>query len=138
MTATQTDRASVSVMLIVPDAPAAVSWYKTALGAAELWNLGSVAGLQLCGAPFMLHEAVPGRKTESSPIEAGLTTTRIEVFVDDPGRLIEQAAQAGATDVRPLASHEVPWGAHQQGGFTDPFGHRWSVGDRTPLQSHSQ
>lgn len=137
MTAAQTDRASVSVMLIVPDTPAAVSWYKMALGAADLWNLGSVAGLHLRGAPFMLHETVPGQKTESSPIEAGLTTTRIEVFVDDPGPLIEQAAQAGATDVQPLASHEAPWGAHRQGGFTDPFGHRWSVGDRTPLQSHS-
>lgn len=136
MTATQTDRASVSVMLIVPDAPAAVSWYKTALGAAELWNLGSVAGLHLRGAPFMLHEAVPGRETEPSPIEAGLTTTRIEVFIDDPGQLIEQAAQAGATEVQPLSGHEAPWGTHQQGGFTDPFGHRWSVGDRTPLQPY--
>jgi PhnB protein len=105
MTAAQTDRASVSVMLIVPDAPAAIRWYKTALGAAELWNLGGVAGLHLRGAPFMLHEAVPGRKTEPSPIEAGLTT-------------------------------EAPWGTHQQGGFTDPFGHRWSVGDRTPLQPY--
>ena len=84
VTATQSERASVSVMLIVPDASAAVSWYKTALGAAELWNLGGVAGLHLRGAPFMLHEAVPGRKTEPSPIEVGLTTTRIEVFVDDP------------------------------------------------------
>ena len=44
MTATQSDRASVSVMLIVPDAPAAVSWYKTALGAAELWNVAHRQG----------------------------------------------------------------------------------------------
>jgi PhnB protein len=137
MAATQTDRASVSVMLIVPDTPAAVRWYKTALGAAELWNLGSVAGLHLRGAPFMLHEAVPGRKTEQSPVEAGLTTTRIEVFVDDPGPLIERAARAGATGIEPLAGHEAPWGTHRQGGFTDPFGHRWSVGDRTPLQPYS-
>jgi PhnB protein len=137
MTATATDHASLSVMLIVPDTPAAVSWYKTALGAAELWNLGSVAGLHLRGAPFMLHEAVAGWKTESSPIEAGLTTTRIEVFIDNPGPLIEHAAQAGATDVQALADHDAPWGTHQQGGFTDPFGHRWSVGDRTPLQPYS-
>jgi hypothetical protein len=27
-----------------------------------------------------------------------------------------------------------PWGLHRQGSFTDPFGHRWSVGDRTPLE----
>ena len=33
----------ISVMLIVPDAAAAVAWYKTALGATELWDLGGVA-----------------------------------------------------------------------------------------------
>jgi PhnB protein len=125
----------ISVMLIVPDAPAAVDWYRTALGAEELWNLGSVAGLHLGGAPFFLHEAVPGRTTEPSPIDVGLTTTRIEVFVDQPGLLIDRAAQAGATDVEPPTDHEAPWGSHRQGGFTDPFGHRWSVGDRTPLGS---
>lgn len=137
MTQTQTDHASLSVMLIVPDTPDAVNWYKKALGAGELWNLGSVAGLELRGAPFMLHESVPSRTTEPSPVEAGMTTTRIEVFVDDPGQLIDQAAQAGAADVEPVTEHEAPWGAHQQGGFTDPFGHRWSVGDRTPLQRYS-
>lgn len=137
MTTTPTNHASVSVMLIVPDTPAAVSWYQTALGAAELWNVGGVAGLHLRGAPFMLHEAVPGRKTEQSPIEAGLTTTRIEVFVDRPGQLIEHAAEAGATDIEPLTDHQAPWGTHQQGGFTDPFGHRWSIGDRTPLQQYT-
>lgn len=137
MTTTPTNHASVSVMLIVPDTPAAVSWYQTALGVAELWNVGGVAGLHLRGAPFMLHEAVPGRKTEQSPIEAGLTTTRIEVFVDHPGQLIEQAAEAGATDIEPLTDHQAPWGTHQQGGFTDPFGHRWSIGDRTPLQQYT-
>jgi uncharacterized glyoxalase superfamily protein PhnB len=121
-------------MLIVPDTPAAVSWYKSALGAAELWNLGSVAALHLRGAPFLLHEAVPGKEKEQSPIDAHLTTTRIEVFVNDPGQLIERAAEAGATDVQPATDHEVPWGTHKQGGFIDPFGHRWSIGDRTPLQ----
>jgi uncharacterized glyoxalase superfamily protein PhnB len=36
--------------------------------------------------------------------------------------------------VEPPTDHQTPWGAHRQGGFTDPFGHRWSVGDRTPLK----
>jgi uncharacterized glyoxalase superfamily protein PhnB len=105
----------------------------TALGADVLWDLGGVAGLSLAGAPFFVHEAVPGRAAEPSPNDVGMTTTRIEVFADDAGALIERAAAAGATDVEPLTDHEVPWGNHRQGGFTDPFGHRWSVGDRTPL-----
>jgi PhnB protein len=129
----ETDGPFLSVMLIVSDAAAAVGWYKTALGAAELWNLGGVAGLHLGGAPFFVHEAVPGKTSEPSPTDVGLTTTRIELFVDDPGHFVDRAAEAGATDIESPVDHEVPWGRHRQGGFTDPFGHRWSVGDRSPL-----
>jgi PhnB protein len=127
-------RPALSVMLIVSDGDAAVRWYMTALGAGGLWDLGGVAGLDLDGAPFFVHEAVPGKNREQSPTAVGLTTTRIEVFIDEPDVLIERAAQAGATDVERVSAHDTPWGPHSQGGFTDPFGHRWSVGDRTPLQ----
>jgi uncharacterized glyoxalase superfamily protein PhnB len=125
---------TLSVMLIVSDAAAAVTWYTEALGAGKLWDLDGVAALHLRGAPFLLHEAVPGKKQESSPTDVGMTTTRIEVFLDAPEDLIERAAQAGATDVEPVTDHDAPWGTHRQGGFTDPSGHWWSVGDRTPLQ----
>src|SRR6476661_6777618 len=127
-------RPALSVMLIVSDSDAAVTWYTTALGAGRLWDLGGVAGLDLGGAPFFIHEAVPGKNREPSPTAVGLTTTRIEVFIEEPDDLVERAAHAGATDVEPVSTHETPWGPHRQGGFTDPFGHRWSVGDRTPLQ----
>jgi len=126
---------SLSVMLIVPRAEEAVQWYGEALGAQVLWDLGGVAGLHIGGAPFFIHEAVPGRSREPSPSDIGMTTTRIEVFADDAGALIDRAVAAGATDVQPLTCHELPWGTHRQGGFTDPFGHRWSVGDRTPLRN---
>jgi uncharacterized glyoxalase superfamily protein PhnB len=125
---------TISVMLIVSDAKAALDWYTTALGAEVLWDLHGVAALHLGSAPFLLHEAVPGKTRESSPTDAGSTTTRIEVFVDAPDDFIERASGAGATDVERVTDHDAPWGTHRQGGFTDPFGHRWSVGDRTPLQ----
>lgn len=131
-------KASLSVMLIVSDAQSALAWYTSALGAGVLWDLSGVAGLQIDDAPFFLHEAVPGRTNERSPADVALTTTRIEVFVNDPGALIARAAAAGATDVEPLTDHQAPWGVHRQGGFTDPFGHRWSVGDRTPLAPFSR
>lgn len=131
-------QSSLSVMLIVPDVAAAVAWYRDVLGAVVLWDLGGVAGLQIQGAPFFLHEAVAGRTRESSPADAGMTTTRIELFLDDPDGLLAQAAAAGATDVEDVRDHDVPWGIHRQGGFTDPFGHRWSVGDRSPLSPFPQ
>jgi uncharacterized glyoxalase superfamily protein PhnB len=124
---------AISVMLIVPEAEAAIAWYKAALGATELWNLGGVAGLEVDGAPFFVHEVNPGKATETSPDRAGVTSTRIELFVDDPDGVIERALGAGASAGSPVQDHQVPWGTHRQGGFTDPYGHRWSVGDRSPL-----
>jgi len=43
---------------------------------------------------------------------------------------------AGATSNDPVRVHRMPWGPHRQGGLVDPFGHRWLVGDRSPLRPH--
>ena len=40
-------RPVISVMLAVSDAVCAVEWYERALGARQLWNLGSVVGLNI-------------------------------------------------------------------------------------------
>jgi uncharacterized glyoxalase superfamily protein PhnB len=127
--------AVISVMLIVPEAEAAVAWYKDALGATELWNLGGVAGLEVAGAPFFLHEVNPNNPAENSPDQIGFTSTRIELFVDDPDSVRDRAIAAGASPGAEVVDHELSWGTHRQGGFRDPFGHNWSVGDRTPLMS---
>jgi PhnB protein len=125
----------ISVMLAVADTPAAVDWYKKALGAKELWNLGSVAGLEIAGAPFFLGE--PANNGWESPEKLGITSARVEVFCDDPDRFILQAVEAGANaDFDKIRNHKAPWGIHRQGGFIDPFGHIWLVGDKSPLNSH--
>lgn len=125
----------ISVMLAVPDASAAARWYAQALGATELWNLGGVVGLVIEGAPFFLGE--PENNGWDSPTTLGGRTARVEVFVDDPDRFIEQAVAAGADGrIDEIRNHEMPWGVHRQGGFLDPFGHLWLVGDRSPLSSH--
>lgn len=132
---TPAGRSVISVMLIVPDAAKAISWYKTALGATERWNLGGVAGLEIGGAAFFLHEINPDNPAETSPDHAGVTSTRVEVFADDPDTLLDRAVAAGATLTSAMQDHPVPWGTgiHRQGGFLDPFGHKWSVGDKSPL-----
>ena len=126
------ERPIISVMLAVTDAPAAVQWYQRALGAKLLWSLGSVAGLELDGAPFFVGQ--PENNGWESPEKLGTTSTRIEVFRDDPDALIGRAIEGGATgSVDRTRNHQMPWGVHRQGGFVDPFGHRWLVGDRSPL-----
>lgn len=124
----------ISLMLAVQDAPAAAAWYKDALGARELWNLGSVVGLEIDGAPFFLGQ--PERNGWESPAAIGTTTLRVEVFVDDPDGFVARAVAAGADGHDEVRDHRMPWGTHRQGGFIDPFGHRWLVGDRSPLTAH--
>ncbi len=123
----------ISLMLAVPDAATAVEWYKRALGATELWSLGQVAGLEIARAPFFL--AQPAKNAWNSPKEIGTTTVRVELFCDDPDAVVARALEAGATgSLNNIQDHQMPWGIHRQGGFTDPFGHIWLVGDRSPLK----
>ncbi len=125
----------ISVMLAVDDAPAALTWYKQALGAKELWNLGSVIGMEINGAPVFLGE--PANNGWELPTKLGAPSVRIEVFCDDPDTFIARALAAGADGKDDhIRNHEMPWGLHRQGSFVDPFGHKWLVGDKSPLTRH--
>ncbi len=128
----QPDTPVLSVMLAVADAPAAVEWYRRALGATLLWSLGSVAGLEFNGARFFLGE--PAKNGWETPGEIGTTTCRVEVFCAEPDEVIRRAVEAGATLRDQIRDHQVPWGVHRQGVFVDPFGHLWFVGDKSPLK----
>ena len=126
----------ISLMLAVDDATEAADWYKRALGATQLWSLGSVVGLEIEGAPFFLHEPTGGFVI---PGASGNTTVRVEVFVDDPDSFVRRAVAAGADgSADEMRDHEAPWGIHRQGGFRDPAGHAWLVGDRSPLNPFPQ
>ena len=126
----------ISLMLAVPDAPAAAEWYKRALGAKELWNLGSVIGLEVKGAPFFIAE--PANNGWEYPHKIGSTTLRVEVFCENPDEVIARAVEAGANgSFDEIRDHQAPWGTHRQGGFIDPFGHIWFVGDKSPLNRFS-
>ena len=131
----QTQIPIITVMLAVPDTPTAVEWYKRALGATVLWSLGSVAGLEIAGAPIFLGE--PANNGWESPSKLGITSTRVEVFCDNPDTMIARALEAGAIGrLDEIKDHQMPWGTHRQGDFRDPFGHIWLVGDRSPLSRY--
>lgn len=126
----------LSLMLAVEDASTAANWYKRALDATELWNIGPVIGLEIEGAAFFLGE--PANNGWESPTKLGITSTRVEVFCDDPDTFIARALEAGAKgSMDDLKDHETLWGKHRQGHFIDPFGHIWLVGDRSPLNRFS-
>jgi PhnB protein len=125
----------ISLMLAVPDAQAALAWYKRAVGATELWNLGSVVGMEIDGAPVFLGE--PEQNGWEVPAKLGMPSARVEVFCDDPDAFIARALEGGANgSLDRVRNHQMPWGSHRQGGFVDPFGHKWLVGDKSPLSPH--
>jgi PhnB protein len=95
-------------------------------------NVGSVIGPEVQGAPLFLAE--PASNGWNTPLAAGTPIVRVEVFVDDPHAFVVTAVPAGAGGRDPVGDHRVPWGVHRQGGFFDPFGHLWLVGDRSPLR----
>src|SRR5690349_13905207 len=107
-----TDKPVISVMLAVPDAAAALAWYKRALGATELWNLGSVVGMDIAGAPLFLGE--PAQNGWETPAKLGMPSVRVEVFCDAPDTFIARALEAGATgSIDRIQDHQMPWGSHR-------------------------
>lgn len=126
----------ISVMLAVEDAATAAKWYKKTLGATELWNLGSVIGLEIGGAAFFLGE--PAKNGWNTPTALGMPSVRVEVFCVDPDTFIAKAIEGGAKgSMDHIENHQMPWGTHRQGSFVDPFGYKWLVGDRSPLKHYS-
>ena len=72
-----------------------------------------------------------------SPGKLGMPSCRVEVFCDDPDAFIARALASGATSRRgTIRDNQMPWGVHRQGGFNDPYGHIWLVGDCSPLRPH--
>lgn len=79
---------------------------------------------------FVREETGPHRV---SPASAGnINIVCIELFSDDPDGVVERARLAGATATN-MEDHQRSWGTLRQGGFTDPWGHSWLVGDKSPL-----
>jgi PhnB protein len=119
---------NIAPWLSVSNAAEAIDYYKSALGAIELYRLeegdGKVAVAQLSvrGADFWIQED-PG----SSPESVGKLSVRMILTVKDPDSVFEQALAAGATEVAPV-SEGHGW---RIGRVVDPFGHHWEIGKRT-------
>jgi PhnB protein len=126
-------RTVIAPVLIVPDGGAAAAWYARVLGARERFRVGDghLVALDVDGAPLFVREQTPPDRL--SPAAVGnAATAAVELFTDDPDAVVESARLAGATGTQ-MEVHQRPWGTHRQGGFTDPWGHSWLVGDMSPL-----
>lgn len=120
---------SLTPMLTVKDASAAVESYRLAFGAAEGSRLQTptghvVAQMLLDGLEFYVVDENPDAYN-LRPEALGGTSVRISLIVDDPDGATAQAIGAGATEVFPV--DDQPYGL-RQGRVADPFGHHWLIG----------
>ena len=120
---------SLTPMLTVQNAAAAVDFYRAAFDAAEQARFTAptghvVAELAIDGLRFFVVDENPSAFNMSPRSLAG-TTVRINLIVDDPDAAAAQAVRAGATEIFPVA--DQPYGL-RQGRVADPDGHHWLIG----------
>jgi PhnB protein len=121
--------ASITPVLTVSDAAAAVAFYRRAFGAEELHRNSYpdgriVAELAVDGARFRVADEAP-EAANLSPETLDGTTVRINLLVADPDGLAARALAAGATEIAPVADQAY---GLRQGRLADPFGHHWLIG----------
>lgn len=133
---------ALSPHLVVDDAAAAIDFYVKAFGAVELGRVPGPDGrlihaaLRVNGFTVLLNDDFPetcGGKS-MTPTSLGGTPITIHLTVADVDAKFQQALDAGATVVVPLADQF--WG-DRYGVVADPFGHHWSLGQpvrEVPIQ----
>lgn len=121
---------TITPSLTFDDAPAAIAWYKRALGAEELSRAKGPDGkimhaeIRIGDSRVMLNDAVMGAKSAK---EYGGSPINLFVYVDDCDALFERALAAGGEVQTPMG--DLFWG-DRLGQFVDPFGYRWSIASR--------
>jgi PhnB protein len=119
-------RTVVTATLSVRDWERAMAFYKTALGAEEVYRVegGGVGQLSVGGgAEFWVAEESPENQN-FSPQTLGGCSVRMLLIVEDPAAVCARAIAAGAIEIAPVAD-AYGW---RLGRIEDPFGHHWEIG----------
>jgi PhnB protein len=120
---------SLTPMLTVKNAVAAIGFYREAFDAVEQARFTAptgqvVAELAIDGLRFFVVDENP-EAFNLSPKSLDGTTVRINLIADDPDAVAAQAVRAGARELFPVA--DQPYGL-RQGRVADPEGHHWLIG----------
>jgi PhnB protein len=127
--AEQKIKTTLTPMLSVNGALAAIEFYKNAFGATESGRVEDngkiiIAEINFGEARFYLADESP-ENGNISPKKANGTTIRLELTVADPDAIVKQAVTCGARIIFPVADHDYGF---RQGRIEDPFGHQWVIG----------
>jgi uncharacterized glyoxalase superfamily protein PhnB len=120
---------SITPHLVCAGASDAITFYKAAFGAHELFRLDGPgcklihACIQIGNSRLMLVDEFPERGALGPTALKGSPVT-IHLYVEDADQVFAQAINAGAMVKMPLEN--TFWG-DRYGIVTDPFGHHWSI-----------
>jgi PhnB protein len=121
---------TITPQLTLDNAPAAIDWYKKALGAEEVSRSvgpdGKVmhAELRIGNSRIMVNDAVMGNK---GPKVLGGSPASLWLYVEDCDALFNRASAAGG-QIR-MALGDQFWG-DRCGSLTDPHGYTWTIATR--------
>jgi PhnB protein len=122
--------ASVTPYLHVRGAANAIEYYKKVFEATEIMRMPGPGGkvmhaeIRIGNSMVMLADENP-QMGALSPQSVGGTACGLYVYVENVDAVVQKAVDAGAKLLRPV---EDQFYGDRSGTFTDPFGHRWSVG----------
>ena len=119
---------SIAPWLSVRNGAAAVDFYRSAFGAAEVFRIDDPSGavvsrLSINGAEFWVGDESP-EYDNYSPESLGGGSVRMILTVPDPDAMFAKALAEGAREVHPV-SEMHGW---RIGRVVDPFGHHWEIG----------
>jgi PhnB protein len=115
--------------LYVDGADSAIEFYAGVFDATERMRMPAPGGrighaeLEIGDSVLMLADESPEIDVKG-PRTVGGSPVTFSVYVEDVDAVFERALQAGATQLRPVATQFY---GDRSGMFEDPFGHRWSV-----------
>ncbi|MCG8417308.1 MAG: VOC family protein [Proteobacteria bacterium] len=120
---------TLTPVIRVKDAGAAIEFYKAALGAEELNRMPMPDGrimhaeIKIGDSVLMISDEMPEYGSKS-PVTLGGTPFALMVYVDDVDTAFALAVKAGAKAKQPVMDQF--WG-DRYGEIEDPSGHRWGL-----------
>ncbi len=121
---------TVTPMLTVQDAAAAIDFYKKAFAAEERFRMPTPDGkgvahaeLKIGDSVLMLGDEMPGQECRS-PVSCGGTPVSFYVYVEDVDAAFKTAVDAGGKVRMPV--EDMFWG-DRIGEVVDPSGHVWTL-----------
>jgi len=123
---------AVTPYLSIKGAAEALDFYKKAFGAKETMRVSGPHGtighaeVEIGGSRVMFADEFPDMGF-LSPKSIGGTSVHLHLYVENSDKTVEQAVDAGAKLLRPVADQFY---GDRSGSVEDPFGHVWHIATR--------